>query len=199
MKELNRGQAASIGSKKHYELMTACFNSLLLGLFSRYHYQNGRSRSVTGYKNLLVTASLIVLAGCGRLPDVNKIQGNMDQMVYYMGHMVNATTRMANTAERMESKSDGMVNDLGKRGATVERAVQNYSQAILDNERAMIKALQGIRQELNELKQGARSTGSKTDAQEQLRSNPVLQARLNELEDKLSTIVSNMEKHKKAP
>ena len=155
---------------------------------------------MTGYtKKLLVTASLIALAGCGRLPDVNKIQGNMDQMVYYMGHMVNATTRMANTAERMEGKSDGMMNDLGKRGATVERAVQNYSQAILDNERAMIKALQGIRQELNELKQGARSTtGPKTDAQEQLRSNPVLQARLNELEDKLSTIVSNMEKHKRS-
>ena len=153
---------------------------------------------MTGYtKKLLVTASLIVLAGCGRLPDINKIQGNMDQMVYYMGHMVNATTRMANTAERMESKSDGMVNDLGKRGATVERAVQNYSQAILDNERAMIKALQGIREELNELKQGARSIGPKTDAQEQLRTNPVLQARLNELEHKLSAIVSNMEKNKK--
>jgi len=179
--------------------MNSLFQFFIIGLFSRHYYQNGRSHSVTGYtKKLLVTASLIVLSGCGRLPDINKIQGNMDQMVYYMGHMVNATTRMANTAERMESKSDGMVNDLGKRGATVERAVQNYSQAILDNERAMIKALQGIREELNELKQGARSIGPKTDAQEQLRTNPVLQARLNELEHKLSAIVSNMEKNKKA-
>jgi len=173
---------------------------VIVGFASRHYHQNGRSRFVTGYtKKLLVTVSLIALAGCGRLPDVNKIQGNMDQMVYYMGHMTNATTRMANAAERMEGKSDNMVNDLGKRGATVERAVQNYSQAILDNERAMIKALQGIREELNELKQGARSKGAKTDAQEQLRTNPVLQARLNELEDKISTIVSNMEKHKKAP
>jgi hypothetical protein len=157
---------------------------------------------VTGYsKKLLVAASLMVLAGCGRLPDVNRLQSNMDQMVYYMGHMVQSTTRMANTAERMEAKSDGMMNDLGKRGSTVEKAVQNYSQAILDNERAMIKALQGIRQEISDLKQGQRAGGSKTEFQEQLKANPVLQTRLNELEDRLAAIVSKIETkdNKKAP
>jgi hypothetical protein len=150
---------------------------------------------VTGYsKKLLVAASLMVLAGCGRLPDLNRMQSNMDQMVYYMGHMVNSTTRMANTAERMEAKSDGMMNNLGKKGTTVERAVQNYSQAILDNERGMIKALQGIRQELSQLKQAKGPVGSdKTD--------PALLARLNELEARLAALTSTIEakNNKKSP
>jgi hypothetical protein len=150
---------------------------------------------VTGYsKKLLVAASLMVLAGCGRLPDLNRMQSNMDQMVYYMGHMVNSTTRMANTAERMEAKSDGMMNNLGKKGATVERAVQNYSQAILDNERGMIKALQGIRQELSQLKQEKGPVGSN-------KIDPALQARLNELEARLAALTSKIEgkNNKKAP
>ncbi len=151
---------------------------------------------MTGYsKTLLVTASFVVLAGCGSLKNA---QNSMDMMAYYTGHMANSTMRMANSTERMEAKADRLVNKLDNKGESVERAVQNYSQAILDNERGMIKALQGIRQELNELKQGLGPPGSKTESREQLRTNPVLQARLNELEDKLSTIMAKIEKNKKA-
>jgi len=154
---------------------------------------------VTGYsKTLLVAASFVVLAGCGSL---NKVQSNMDQMLYNMGHMANSTARMANTAERMEAKSDGLMNNLGKKGTTVERAVQNYSQAILDNERGMIKALQGIRQELSQLQQQKGPVGPKTESYERLKADPVLQARLNELEARLAAIESKIEtkNNKKAP
>ena len=156
---------------------------------------------MSGYsKKLLVAASLIALAGCGRLPDLNRMQSNMDQMVYYMGQMVSSTARMANTAERMEAKSDGMMNDLGKKGSTVERAVQNYSQAILDNERGMIKALQGIRQEVGQL-QAKGPVGPKTESHEQLKADAALQARLKELEARLATIESTIEakNNRKAP
>ena len=57
----------------------------------------------------------------------------MDQMVYYMGvmasnmpHMTYNTQRMANTAERMEQKSNGMLRNLQKKGPEVERTIQNY-------------------------------------------------------------------------
>ena len=43
---------------------------------------NGRCLPVTGSsKKLLMVTCLILFAGCGRLPDVNKLQSNMDEMV----------------------------------------------------------------------------------------------------------------------
>jgi hypothetical protein len=154
---------------------------------------------VTGYsKTLLVAASFVVLAGCGSLKNA---QNNMDQMAYYTGHMANSTMRMANSTERMEAKADGLVNKLDNKGATVERGVQNYSQAILDNERGMIKALQAIRQELSQLAQEKGPVGPKTESRERLKADPVLQARLNELEARLAAIESKIEtkNNKKAP
>ncbi len=154
---------------------------------------------MTGYsKTLLVTASFVVLAGCGGLKNA---QSTMDQMAYYTGHMANSTLRMANSTERMEGKADGLVNKLDSKGATVERAVQNYSQAILDNERGMIKALQSIRQELSQLQQQKGPGGPKTESHERLKADPVLQARLNELEARLAAIESRIEtrNNRKAP
>jgi hypothetical protein len=151
--------------------------------------------------------SLIALGGCAALPDVNKIQGNMDQMVHYMGVMasgmpvmVNSTARMANMAEQMQKKTDGLIADLQTRGGTAERAIQNYSQAVLDNERGVIKNLQGIRQELGEIKHGLRPAGGQGEGQEQRQVNAALQAKLIELEDKLAAVTSKLEKlDKKSP
>lgn len=146
---------------------------------------------MTGYsRTLLVAASFVVLAGCGSLKNA---QNNMDMMAYYTGHMANSTMRMANSTERMEAKADGLVNKLDSKGETVERAVQNYSQAILDNERGMIKALQGIRQELNQLQGQKGPVGPKTESRERLRADPALQARLKELEARLAAIESQIE------
>ncbi len=148
--------------------------------------------------------SVILLGGCGGL---NKMQGNMDQMVHYMGIMasgmpvmVNSTARMANTAERMQQKTDGLITDLQSRGGHAERAIQNYSQAMLDNERAVIKNLQGIKEELSELKQSLRPAGARAEGPDQARVNAALQAKLNELENKLAAVSSKLEKlDKKSP
>lgn len=73
-------------------------------------------------KNMLIASSLFLVASCAGLPDVKRIQGNMDQMVYYMGvmassmpHMVNSTTRMANMAETMQGKTDTLLANLEKK------------------------------------------------------------------------------------
>ncbi len=146
---------------------------------------------MTGYsKTLLVAASFVVLTGCGSLKNT---QHTMDMMAYYTGSMASSTARMANSTERMEAKADGLVSSLGKKGEGVDRAVQNYSQAILDNERGMIKALQGIRQELSQLQQQKGPVGPKTEFQERLKADPALQAKLNELEARLAAIESKIE------
>lgn len=158
-------------------------------------------------RHALVIVSLMVLGGCAALPDVNKIQGNMDQMVYYMGvmasgmpAMANSTARMASMAERMQQKTDGLIANLQSRGGSAERAIQNYSQAMLDNERAVIKNLQGIRQELSELKLGLRPAGAPAEGQDQRLVNANLQAKLIELEEKLAAVSSKLEKlDKKSP
>ncbi|MGB6066058.1 MAG: hypothetical protein WBG50_14755 [Desulfomonilaceae bacterium] len=152
-------------------------------------------------RNTLVVSTLFFAVGCSALPDMRRIQGNMDQMVYYMGvmastmpPMVNSTTRMATTAERMESKTDGLIAELQKRGTGAERAIQNYSQAVLDNERGVIKSLQGIRQELGDLKQSLRPTGSSAQGPRESASNATLQKKLNDIEARLSAVVAKMDK-----
>jgi hypothetical protein len=155
----------------------------------------------------MLAASLVLVAcGCSRLPDLNRIQGNMDAMVHYMGVMasgmpvmVNSTARMADSAARMERKSDGLLADLGKKGGDVERAVQNYSQAFLDNDRATVKNLQGIKMELGELKQSLRQPATAAESQEQARVNAAVQGRLNNLEAKLTAIAAKIEKMNGGP
>jgi len=149
------------------------------------------------FRKLIALSSFFLVAGCSSLPDMNRIQGNMDRMVHYMGVMsssmpvmVHNTARMANTAERMQGKSDGLMSDLQKKGVTAEKAIQNYSQAFLDNDKAMIKGLQGIREELSELK---RKSDTPAD-RDQTRSNAALQARINELEAKLAALSDKIDK-----
>ena len=149
---------------------------------------------------LLAVSFVLVACGCARvLPDLNRMQSNMDAMVYNMGMMVNSTARMANTAERMERKSDGLMAGLGKKGGDVERAVQNYSQAFIDNDRAMIKNLQGIKMELGELKQTLRQPATAAEGQEQARNIAAMQTRLNSLEAQLKAMAAKIEKMNRGP
>ncbi len=120
----------------------------------------------------------------------------MDAMVYHMGVMssgmpVMATSmvKMTQAAERMEAKTGVMLKDLGKKGGSTERAVQNYSQALLDNERAMIKSLQGIKTELGDLKHLLGKTASSAGAgPDQSQAQAGLQTRLTDLEARLKAI-----------
>lgn len=160
----------------------------------------------TNVLKMLAASLVLVACGCSRLPDLNRIQGNMDAMVHYMGVMasgmpvmVNSTARMADSAARMERKSDGLLADLGKKGGDVERAVQNYSQAFLDNDRATVKNLQGIKMELGELKQSLRQPATAAESQEQARVNSAVQGRLTNLEAKLTAIAAKIEKMNGGP
>jgi hypothetical protein len=154
----------------------------------------------TNALRLLAVSLVLVTCGCARvLPDLSRMQTNMDYMVHYMGMMVNGTQRMANAAERMERKSDGLLADLGKKGGNVERAVQNYSQAFLDNDRAMVKNLQGIKMELGELKQSLRQPAAAAEPQEQARVNAAVQTRLSNLEAKLTAIATKIERMNRGP
>ena len=74
-------------------------------------------------KTMLIVTSLSLAASCAALPDLKRMQGNMDQMVQYMGvmascmpHMVNSTSRMANMAETMQGKTDALLANLEKKG-----------------------------------------------------------------------------------
>jgi hypothetical protein len=158
-------------------------------------------------KNMLIAASLFLVASCAALPDLKRMQGNMDQMVQYMGvmascmpHMVNSTGRMANMAERMQGKTDALLANLEKKGTGAERAIQNYSQAVLDNERAVIKSLQEIRQELGDMKKSFRPAAGSAEGPDQARANAALQNKLNDIEARLSAVVTKMDKmSKQAP
>ncbi len=155
---------------------------------------------------ILVAMSVLLACGCSRLPDLNRMQNNMDTMVHYMGVMasgmpvmVNSTARMANTAERMERKSDGLLADLQKKGGDVERTVQNYSQAFIDNDRAAIKNLQGIKMELGDLKQALRQVPATPDTHDQTRINASFQSRLGDIEARLAAISSKLDKLGQSP
>lgn len=150
---------------------------------------------------ILVAMSVLLACGCSRLPDLNRMQNNMDTMVHYMGVMasgmpvmVNSTARMANTAERMERKSDGLLADLQKKGGDVERTVQNYSQAFIDNDRATIQNLKGIKMELGELKQALRQAPGTPETTDQARINKAFQSRLGDIEARLAAISSKLDK-----
>ncbi|HMK37217.1 MAG TPA: hypothetical protein VK463_19240, partial [Desulfomonilaceae bacterium] len=93
-------------------------------------------------KTLLVTTVLFA-CGCSALPDMRRIQANMDQMVGYMGMMAYNTGQMSAVADKMERKSDTLLANLKDKSSSVERSFQNHSQGVLDNERAMIRNLQG--------------------------------------------------------
>lgn len=154
---------------------------------------------------ILVMLTVALTSGCAGMPDFQRMQGTMDTMAYYTGIMASnmptmtqSTARMAAVAERMERNSNGLIAKLESKGNTMERAVQNYAQSFLDNDRALIKSLKGIRKELGELKQSIKSParGAGGD-REQDRINARLQAKLNQLEGQLATIsaqIANREK-----
>jgi len=150
----------------------------------------------------------MVSAGCAAMPDFNRIQSSMDQMAYYTGIMAQnmpcltwSTTRMADSVERMERRTQAIVADLQGRGKTVESAVASYGQAFLDNDRAVIKNLNGIQQELGQLRQTLRSVppSGLESPQDQSRLNATIQSKLADLETKLNTIASQLSKTNTAP
>ncbi len=145
--------------------------------------------------------AVTVLSGCASLPDFGRLQGNMDQMLYHMGvmsssmpAMVNSTQRMAAMAERMERKTDVMIADMNSKGAGAERAVQNYAQAFVDNDRAVLKTLRGIKDELGHMRNNMASPAGANRAtnQSQGAESRMLKQRVSMLEEKLQRIADKL-------
>lgn len=147
---------------------------------------------------LLVT----LLCSCSRLPDFSRMQDTMDRMAYYTGmmatnmpYMAQSTARMAAMAERMETRSDNLLSELRGRGNTMERNVQLYAQSFLDNDQALIKALNGIRKEIRELKTNLKAgTGPVSGGTGQPSANERIQSKLSQLEEQLAAISAKMNK-----
>jgi hypothetical protein len=151
-------------------------------------------------KSLSIILGFFLMTGCASLPDFSKVQANMDAMVYYMGLMSSGMPRMAASFERMEGKVNGMLARLQEKGENTERAVQNYAQAFVDNDKASIKALQGIQKELADMKLSMSTPGrslKRGQSADQAEINRKLQAKLVDLEARLIGIAEKMEKMKK--
>jgi hypothetical protein len=146
---------------------------------------------VSKISRIWVAVILMCASGCASLPDVNRMQNNMDQMTMYMGMMVQSTGAMAATAQRMEQKSNNLMGGLEKKGSSAERAIQNYSQALLDNQRGVIKNLQGIRDELSTGKTGLQPTSAAGGSVDQAKLNS-MQNKIDDLEKRLATINAKM-------
>ncbi|MFH0957786.1 MAG: hypothetical protein V1897_03700 [Pseudomonadota bacterium] len=149
---------------------------------------------------LSVTLLTIPLSGCVGLSSITRMGNNMDQMSYYMGVMASAmpqmafsTKRMADTAEGLQRKSDGIVSEFQKKGVSTEKAVQNYAQTFIDNDRAIIKNLQGIKEELAQLKQTQPLTKiPNAPSQNQEKMNSAILERISKLEAQIQALSSKM-------
>jgi hypothetical protein len=109
--------------------------------------------------------------------------------------MVNSTQRMADNADRMTARAEGMLSSLQGNGKAMERTAQNYLQAFIDNDRAVVKNLRGIRDELVELKSTLASENpGKTDGRSSRSPSfsPKMEARLMKLEERLDAISARL-------
>lgn len=134
--------------------------------------------------------------GCAALPDFERMQCTMDQMAYHMGAMTaqfplmtQSTKRIADNTDHLQRRADGMIANFQKETKTAERAIQNYTQATLDNDRAVVQNLTGIRKELGDIKETVRKDprGPVSD-KEQARIATDLETRLRNIEARLDAI-----------
>jgi len=149
---------------------------------------------------LSVTLFTLPLSGCVGLSSISRMGSNMEQMSYYMSVMASSmpqmafsTKRMADTAEGLQRKSDGIINEFQKKGVSTEKAAQNYAQTFIDNDRAIIKNLHGIKDELAQLKQTQPQTKlSSAPSENQEKLNSVILERITRLEAQIQALSSKI-------
>lgn len=151
---------------------------------------------ITKRMGSLIAACLLLVSGCAGMPDLKRMQGNMDAMVWYMGSTADSTRRMADNADRMQGQVGQMVAALEKKGQSAERAVQNYLQAFVDNDRASIAQLKNISQELSMVR-GALRKPAEVPAPDDAKRREELNGKLRALQERLDTITTRLEKMEK--
>jgi hypothetical protein len=102
---------------------------------------------------------------------------------------------MAAMAERMERKTDRMIMDMNEKGEGAERAVQNYAQAFVDNDRAVLKTLRGIKNELGHMRNTMASSAGSDRAVRPAADGEtrMLKQRISTLEEKLARIARKLD------
>jgi len=144
----------------------------------------------------LIAVCLLLASGCAGMPDLKRMQGNMDAMVYYMGSTADSTRRMADNADRMQARVGQMVAGLEKKGQSAERAVQNYLQAFVDNDRASIAQLKNISQELSMVK-GALRKPAEVPGPDDAKRREELNGKLRTLQERLDAITARLDQMEK--
>ncbi len=149
---------------------------------------------------------LAVFSGCSALPDFRKLDFYTDQMVHsasvMAGHMPimrDSMGRMANNMDRMATKSASSRDKIMDQLDSKERSLRNYMQAYVDGDRAIIKALRDIQQELSELKQAFRTADKQGAAPTASLTDKDLQARAQDVQARLDSLLEQIDKMEKKP
>ncbi len=144
--------------------------------------------------------------GCSGLPDFRKLDFYSDQMVHsasvMAGHMPimrDSMRRMADNTDRMAAKSAGSRGKIMDQLDSKERSLRNYMQAYVDGDRAIIKALRDIQHELSELKQAFRTAEKQGHAATASSTDKDLQARAQDVQTRLDSLLEQIEKMEKKP
>jgi hypothetical protein len=103
---------------------------------------------------------------------------------------------MADNADRMQGQVGQMVAALEKKGQSAERAVQNYLQAFVDNDRASIAQLKNISQELSMVR-GALRKPAEVPAPDDAKRREELNGKLRALQERLDTITTRLDQMEK--
>lgn len=158
-----------------------------------------------GRVNLVRIVAIIMVmltsAGCGVLSNVDSMRASMEQMTYYAGlmasnvpYMTDSIRRMADTAVRMERKTNEISANLEKRTASAEKTLTGVALESSETNRNMIKQLGGIRGELGNLAESLKKTSDGIAPVPDQATLKALQGKLNDLENRLSAIASKLEK-----
>lgn len=157
---------------------------------------NGRMLRIIAIVMLALTT-----AGCGVLSNFDSMRASMEQMTYYAGmmasqvpYMTDNMRRMADTADRMDRKTSEISTNLEKRTASAEKILHGVTVDSAEFNRNMIQQLGGIRGELGNLSDSLKKTSNGSGPPPDQATLRALQAKLNDLEGRLSAITSKMEK-----
>ncbi len=126
------------------------------------------------YINILCSVLALInvfgLAGCGVISNLESMRASMDQMAYYTGLMAtnmpvmaHSTSRIADTAVKMDRKTDEIFQSLEKRATSIDRNIVGTSQDTIAQTNNMIKELSGIKSELSKITTSLQRPQTKSD------------------------------------
>lgn len=152
-------------------------------------------------KTLLLLAGMSMCVGCAMLPDFSRIDQYTDSMIQHSTTMANhmplmrhSMQRMAANMERMAHRTAGSRGEMMEQLDTTERSLKNFLQAYHDGDRAIIKALNTIQQDLKELKYAFKKAGEADRPEDKTQASQQLYNRTRDLQFKLDQVLARIER-----